>query len=316
MNDHDVAGYEHIEKAADLLKDVVDDLFLLPTKAQERAIAQRAALGEDHGDDLVCGCWAAATTATALLQLAGRHMDAVVHLSAAHPSFAPSASVLGRAALEALLRVRWLVDPSTPVEREQRWIALRSEEVRFYKNCGAMSEAHAADEQKKLKGLSDHLGDRQRTFHRPSRLLRSSRPRNSCTTSSTDGTRSRPTAPWSVPERSTMTLVSSGTPRAARASGSRPSSGVCRSSHVGKAPNSPCVCTATSSFQVTRCAALITPPHSRPRFSPFLRTTRPDSLRRRTFRRHPIAAAACDAEGRAAIVRAGRHNRPSDADVS
>lgn len=159
VHDYDVAGYEHIEKAADLLKDVVDDLFLLPTKAQERAIAQRAALGEDdHGDDLVCGCWAAATTATALLQLAGRHMDAVVRLSASHPGFAPSASVLGRAALESLLRVRWLVDPSTPVEREQRWIALRSEEVRFYKNCGATSDTEAAEEQKWLKGLSDHLG--------------------------------------------------------------------------------------------------------------------------------------------------------------
>jgi hypothetical protein len=50
--DLNVAGYEYIEKATDLLKDVVDDLFLLPTKAQERAIAQRASLGEDHGDDL------------------------------------------------------------------------------------------------------------------------------------------------------------------------------------------------------------------------------------------------------------------------
>ncbi len=158
VQDHDVAGYEHIEKATHLLKDVVADLFLLPTKAQGRAIAQRAALGEDHGDDLVCGCWAAATTATALLQLAGQHMDAVVHLSAAHPGFAPSASVLGRAALESLLRVRWLVDPSTPVEREQRWIALRSEEVRFYKNCSAISETPATEEQKWLKGLSDHLG--------------------------------------------------------------------------------------------------------------------------------------------------------------
>jgi hypothetical protein len=159
VQDHDVAGYEHIEKAADLLKEVVDDLFLLPTKAQDRAIAQRAALGEeDHGDDLVCGCWAAATTATALLQLAGRHIHAVLHLSATHPAFAPSASVLGRAALETLLRVRWLVHPSTPAEREQRWIALRSEEVRFYKNCGAMSDAHAAEEQKSLKVLSEHLG--------------------------------------------------------------------------------------------------------------------------------------------------------------
>jgi hypothetical protein len=42
--DYDVAGYEHIEKAADLLKDVVEDLFLLPTEAQERAVAHRAAL--------------------------------------------------------------------------------------------------------------------------------------------------------------------------------------------------------------------------------------------------------------------------------
>lgn len=155
---HNVAGYEHIDQAAELLKDVVEDLFLLPTRAQERAIGQREALGDDHGDDLDCGCWAAANSATSLLQLAGRHMDAVVHLAAVHPGFAPSASVLGRAALEALLRVRWLVDPATAVEREQRWIALRSEEVRFYKNCGVMAEADAAEEQTLLKGLSDQLG--------------------------------------------------------------------------------------------------------------------------------------------------------------
>ena len=142
MQDHAVEGYEHIEEAAGVLSGVVTDLFALPGAAQDRAIAQREALGEeDHGDDLLCGCWAAAGAATALLELAGRHMDALLHLSGQHPGFASSAEVLARSALEGLFRMSWLLAPENVLDREHRWFALKKEEARFYKNLGQIDQA-------------------------------------------------------------------------------------------------------------------------------------------------------------------------------
>lgn len=159
MQDHDVEGYEHVLEAAGVLKAVVDDLFSLPGAAQERAIAERERLGEeDHGDDLLCGCWAAAETATAILELGGRHMDAILHLAHEHPAFAPSAAVLGRAALEALLRVAWLLDPSDAQDREQRWVALKREEARFYKNAGFLDEAGLTEQLSDTDAMSDAIG--------------------------------------------------------------------------------------------------------------------------------------------------------------
>jgi hypothetical protein len=133
MQLHDVEGYEHIVSAAHVLSSSVSDLFLAPKSAQERANAVRERLGEeDHGDDLLCGCWSAAEAATALLELGGRHVDAVLHLAMQHPGFLPSAQVLSRAALEALLRCCWLLEPTEAADREQRWIALEREEQRFF----------------------------------------------------------------------------------------------------------------------------------------------------------------------------------------
>jgi hypothetical protein len=155
---HDVKGYEYIERAAAILKAVIDDLFDLPGAAQDRAGRERDRLGEQHGDDLFCGCWSAAEAGTAILELSGRHVDAIVHLSAEHPAFAPSASVLARAALEGLLRVTWLLTPSAAVDREQRWIALKREEVKFYKNAGLTTEANLRDCLDDLDGLSEVIG--------------------------------------------------------------------------------------------------------------------------------------------------------------
>ena len=152
MDNHGVNGLDHVQRAATILKDAIDDLFALPGAAQQRAITAKELTGSDsHGDDLLCGCWAAASTATALLELAGRHMDAVVHLLDAHPGFAPSAGVLSRSALEGLLRSTWLLTPDDPVEREQRWVALKREEARFYTNLG---QEDAAAQQKRIDDVN------------------------------------------------------------------------------------------------------------------------------------------------------------------
>ena len=152
MDSHGVDGFDHVQRAAKILEDVLDDLFALPGAAQQRAITARKLHGSDsHGDDLLCGCWAAASTATALLELAGRHMDAVVHLVDLHPGFAPSAAVLSRSALEGLLRSTWLLTPEDPVEREQRWVALKREEARFYTN---LNQEDAAAHRERTEDLN------------------------------------------------------------------------------------------------------------------------------------------------------------------
>ena len=136
-------GWQHVQAAVDVLSAAVDDLFALPGAAQKRAVAERERLGDDHGDDLLCGCWKAHTTATALLELGGRHIDAIIHLSGIHPGFVPSAQVLARAGLEALLRVCWLVKPAAPAEREQRWVALQREEARLFAAVPPQKESTA-----------------------------------------------------------------------------------------------------------------------------------------------------------------------------
>lgn len=159
MQEHSVEGYEHVISAASILKLVVDDLFGLPGAAQDRAISERERLGEEnHGDDLLCGCWAAAESATAILELGGRHIDAVLHLAHEHPGFASSAGVLGRGALEALLRVSWLLDPDKAPDREQRWVALKREEARFYKNAGFISESHLEERLADLDAIAEAIG--------------------------------------------------------------------------------------------------------------------------------------------------------------
>ena len=115
MLDHEVEGYDHAIKASSVIKSAVVDLFARPKAAQDRAIAERELLGEEnHGDDLLCGCWAAPVSATALLELAGRHIDAVVQLADVHPAFAPSSAVLARGSSP----VGWCTsDPSSGVRR-------------------------------------------------------------------------------------------------------------------------------------------------------------------------------------------------------
>ncbi|MDN5768864.1 MAG: DUF5677 domain-containing protein [Humibacillus sp.] len=137
---HDVPGYEHVLNAASLIKAAVDDLFSIPKAAQDRARTERAKLGEGHGDDLLCGCWKATTSATSLLELTGRHIDAVFHLAGQHPAFATSAAVLARAGFESFLRMTWLLQPQSATDREQRWIALQKENERFSRNVGELNE--------------------------------------------------------------------------------------------------------------------------------------------------------------------------------
>ncbi len=152
-------GYEHVEKAAKLLKAVVKDLFALPGAAQRRATEERERLGEaNHGDDLLCGCWEAAETATALLELSGRHVDGVVYLADGHPAFAPSAAVLARAALDCLLRVTWLLGPADARDREQRWLALKREEARFWKNAGFCDSDQLNARLAELDGIAAAIG--------------------------------------------------------------------------------------------------------------------------------------------------------------
>ncbi len=152
MNPSEVAGWEQIEEAGKILKTAIDDAFRMPEAAQDRAIELRGSLGRDHGDDLACGCWQAAMTATSLIQLAGRHADAVVFLADAHPGFAPSAMAVARASLECALRVAWLVDPESPEDRERRWLGLEADDARLKKNVGQMDD-------KEYTSYLKHLGE-------------------------------------------------------------------------------------------------------------------------------------------------------------
>lgn len=163
-----VAGWEHIEAAAAVLKSAIDDAFRMPEAAQDRAIAVRDALGEEHGDDLTCGCWRAAMTATSLIQLAGRHADAVVFLADAHPGFAPSAWAVARASLESSLRVAWLLDSDDPVLREQRWLSLEADDAKLHKNIGVIDEDEYKSRLQHLAELSGISGGDPKVSRPPS----------------------------------------------------------------------------------------------------------------------------------------------------
>lgn len=140
-----------------MLSEAVSELFGLPKAAQDRAVAERERLGDRHGDDLLCGCWSAPEAATALLELGGRHVDAVLHLAMEHPGFLPSAQVLSRAALEALLRSSWLVEPAAVADREQRWIALEREGARFFDHLSTVVE-HVESPAKNFDAMSKAVG--------------------------------------------------------------------------------------------------------------------------------------------------------------
>lgn len=155
----EVEGFEHILKASTVLGDIVKDLFSLPGAAQTRAITAREELGEkDHGDDLLCGCWASASAATAILELGGRHGEAMLALADGHPGFAPSASVLARASFESLLRVCWLLSPAAAVDREQRWLALSREEARFFKDAKQIDEQEYAERLTEFDAIAAAIG--------------------------------------------------------------------------------------------------------------------------------------------------------------
>jgi hypothetical protein len=153
-------GWRHVETAIELLSAIPKDLFHLPEAAVERIERERPDLGKPHPDDLLCGCWAAATAASALLEMMGRHIDAVLNLAELHAAFASPAQTLARAVMEQGMRVAWLLDPATATDREQRWFAIEKERLRFMKAVGGM-DAGSCDAQisqldevaKKMPGL-------------------------------------------------------------------------------------------------------------------------------------------------------------------
>lgn len=154
-----VEGWEHVEHAVGLLDAVVDDIFRLPGAAQMRAETERERLGDDHGDDLLCGCWGAPMRASALLEMMGRHIEAIARLASLHAGFASPAQSLARAAVEQGLRAAWLLDPPDPVDREQRWLALERESARLFRDVDPTENARAAQERvEELDAIAEAIG--------------------------------------------------------------------------------------------------------------------------------------------------------------
>lgn len=133
-------GYNHVIEAAALLDTVVDDIFRLPEVAEERAKRVLDELGEDHGDDLLCGCWAAAALGAAQMQLLGRHIDAAIVLARQHAAFAAPVQTLARAVIEQALKITWLLSSNDPHTRERRFYEFERAEKRHAKNLGQISE--------------------------------------------------------------------------------------------------------------------------------------------------------------------------------
>lgn len=144
--DPDIEGWDDVRHAITFLDAVVDDIFRLPAAAQHRAEEERERLGDEHGDDLLCGCWSAPFTASALLEMMGRHIEAIIRLSDLNAAFASPAQTLARAVVEQGLRVAWLLEPGEPVDREQRWLALKREEARLFANVDPTQNETAARE--------------------------------------------------------------------------------------------------------------------------------------------------------------------------
>lgn len=139
MNDRP-EGWEHIETATRLLSAIPPDLFHLPEAAVERIERERPDLDKPHADDLLCGCWAAPNAASALLEMMGRHIDAVLNLADLHAAFASPAQTLARAVMEQGMKVTWLLEPAAATDREQRWIVTEKEKLRFENAVGGIDD--------------------------------------------------------------------------------------------------------------------------------------------------------------------------------
>lgn len=150
-------GYGHVMEAAEFLDAVVDDIFRLPEVAEDRARQAKDELGENHGDNLLCGCWAAATLAAALIQLIGRHIDAALWLVREHAAFAPPIQTLARAVIEQALKVTWLLSSDDPYTRERRFYEFERAEKRHAKNLGQISEE---DRRRWDQGLTEFLKEK------------------------------------------------------------------------------------------------------------------------------------------------------------
>jgi len=138
-------GWSHVLDAAAILDFLVADIFSLPEAAEARAIRVLDEQQDDHGDDLICGCWEAAEAATSLLQLLGRTVDAMLVLTRAHPVYAPTIQATARAAVEQSLRISWLLAPQDAPTRERRFAELLKETRRLYRDLGQISEAEHQD---------------------------------------------------------------------------------------------------------------------------------------------------------------------------
>lgn len=143
-----IEGWELIEHACELLDRLASDLFRMPELAEARAVAALERDGDNHGDDLVCGCWGAAEEATALLQLAGRHVTALITLASIDPRHLTPAHTLGRAVIEQGLRIQWLLEPDAVADRELRWLAFKAEEARLYRGSAGFDDLVTREEER------------------------------------------------------------------------------------------------------------------------------------------------------------------------
>jgi hypothetical protein len=83
------------------------------------------------------------------MALVVRHVEAVLSLARYDSVTLPSAMVLARAALEAAVRVQWMMIPDDPFDRELRWLAQYRDLAKFLQ--GLESEGDPA-------GITDMLG--------------------------------------------------------------------------------------------------------------------------------------------------------------
>ncbi len=86
------------------------------------------------------GVYEADVEAYLMILLILRNIEGVVELARRDLVLVPPAMVISRSAFEVGIKVRWMMDPEDPFEREIRWLALAQDRVKSYKRMGKIAE--------------------------------------------------------------------------------------------------------------------------------------------------------------------------------
>jgi hypothetical protein len=73
-----------------------------------------------------------------LMNIIIRHVESITHLANYDLVLLPSAFILARSILEASTKIKWMLYPKDPMEREARWLVhLKGEEEYLLNNLGS-----------------------------------------------------------------------------------------------------------------------------------------------------------------------------------